>query len=56
LLSYPLALVSIPISLSVAILGWTTLKRRDVIIFAIGAVAWTFVFPVTGRLFEWLID
>jgi hypothetical protein len=56
LLSYPLALLSIPIGLFVAIFGWSSLRRRDVIMFTAGTAAWAFILPITGRLFEWLID
>lgn len=56
LFSYPLALLMIPIGLGVVFLGWGALKRRDVIVFAVGAGAWTFMFPVIGSLLEWLLD
>ena len=56
LLSYPLALLSIPIGLFVAIFGWSSLRRGHVIVFTVGAAAWAFILPITGSLFEWLID
>jgi hypothetical protein len=56
LLAYPLALVSIPACLLVLVLAWNSLRLRDVIIYTSGASLWAFVFPITGSLFEWLID
>ena len=56
LLAYPLALVSIPACLLVVILSWDSLKRHDVVMFTLGASLWAFALPMTGPLFEWLID
>ena len=56
LLSYPVALLTIPICLGVVFLGWGALKRRDVLVFTVGAAGWAFMFPIIGRLFEWLVD
>ncbi len=56
LLSFPLALVSVPVGFFVAILSWSSLPRRHIVVFAIGAAAWAFIFPITGKLFEWLVD
>lgn len=56
LLAYPLALVSIPTCLLVVILSWESLKRHHVIMFTLGASLWAFTLPMTGPLFEWLID
>jgi hypothetical protein len=56
LLSYPLALLIMPIGLGFVFLGWGALKRRDVLVFAVGAAGWVFMFPIIGGLFVWLID
>ena len=56
LLSFPVALMSIPIGLFVVILGWPSLRGRDVIVFTAGTAAWAFILPIIGKLFEWLID
>ena len=56
LLSYPVALISVPLGLLIAILAWTSVRRRDVIVFTVGAAGWAFILPLTGPLFSWLID
>jgi hypothetical protein len=56
LFSYPLALISLPIGLLIALLSFDSLRRRDIIVFTTGAAAWAFIFPIVGRLFEWLVD
>ena len=56
LLSYPIALVSIPACLFVVILAWNSMKRRDVFMVMLGVALWAFILPITGPLFEWLID
>ena len=56
LVSYPVALVSVPLGLLLVVLAWDTLRRRDVAVFALGSALWAFFLPTTGRLFEWLID
>jgi hypothetical protein len=56
LLSYPIALVSIPACFLLLVATWGRLRRRDVVVFTAGTALWAFFLPITGRLFEWLID
>jgi hypothetical protein len=56
LISFPLAVVAIPLSLFVVICDYRSLERRDVVVFTAGTAGWAFLFPTMGKLFEWLID
>ena len=56
LFSLPIGFVSIPACLLMVIAAWSSLKRRDVVAYTLGAAAWAFILPITGHLFEWLID
>jgi hypothetical protein len=56
LLAYPLALVSVPACLLLVVVLWEDLRRRDIVVFTIGAAAWAFFLPLTGPLLGWLLD
>ena len=56
LLAYPITMVSVPACLLVVIVTWKSLRRLDVVVFALGTSLWAFMLPITGPLFGWLID
>jgi hypothetical protein len=56
MLSLPVGMVSVLACLVVVIAAWSSLKWRDIVAYAFGAVAWIVSFPLIGSLGVWLID
>lgn len=56
LLAYPVGFASLFACLLVVVVCYASLRRRDVVVYGIGAVCWAFMMPLSRSMFEWLID